>query len=101
MPKLTNPPTDLSHAIRDARLNRRMTQFDLAVVCKVSQPLVSSWERGRSRPHPEAMRILHDHLGIPYDLYFTTDTVRYRQPALDLRLRVPRPPVPHANSPPG
>ena len=104
MPVIHPTRGSLGTEIRRRRRQRDWSQDDLAMAVRVSQAVVSAWERGEFRPSPDHMKRIHDVLGIPLDLWWDYTppdaTVRYRQPALDLRLRAPPPPVPHANSPP-
>jgi transcriptional regulator with XRE-family HTH domain len=51
--------------IRDWRLRRRLSQLDLAAEAGVSSRHLSFVETGRSRPSPELVLLLAEHLNIP------------------------------------
>ncbi len=43
----------ISERIKDLRKDNKLTQNDLAVLCKVKQSCVSKWERGATLPDAE------------------------------------------------
>ena len=47
----------LGQWIRDRRVEKGLTQSDLAGKLKVSQPQVSQWERGLQDPGPEVLAL--------------------------------------------
>ena len=55
----------LGQWIRDRRVEKGLTQSDLAGKLKVSQPQVSQWERGLQDPGPEVLERLRRLFGEP------------------------------------
>lgn len=72
-----NPTTILRKLMKEAGVS----QQQLALLCGVSQPVVSYWVRGTARPGPDRMptlrRVLHlpeevapDHLSLPPEAFY-------------------------------
>ncbi|MDD6275712.1 MAG: XRE family transcriptional regulator [Clostridia bacterium] len=53
--------------IRDLRLNKNMTQSELAEICGVHQTAVSQWEKGRTLPDMQTLGKLSDIFGVSVD----------------------------------
>ena len=43
----------ISDRIKDLRIENKITQSELAILCKVKQSCVSKWERGATLPDAE------------------------------------------------
>ena len=56
--------------IKKARLLQGLSQAKLARRIRVTQPMISDFERGRLAPGPELRRRLSEALGIPEALFF-------------------------------
>jgi transcriptional regulator with XRE-family HTH domain len=74
--------------VRDWRVRRRLSQLDLAVEVGVSSRHLSFVETGRSRPSPELLLTLAEHLEVPLRdrnvlLLAAGYAPRYRETALD------------------
>lgn len=50
-----------------ARVNKGLTQKQLAKECKVSESTVVSWEAGKTCPHIKKLPLLERAYGIPLD----------------------------------
>lgn len=53
--------------IKDLRNKKGLTQAQLARLCGVHQTAVSQWEKGRTDPDRESMKILSEVFGVPVD----------------------------------
>ena len=53
--------------IKDLRNKNGLTQAQLARLCGVHQTAVSQWEKGRTDPDRESMKILSEVFGVPVD----------------------------------
>lgn len=52
------------------RVERDLTQTDLAKALGVTQKVISSWETGRSNPRPAMMQKVEDYFGAPKEEIF-------------------------------
>ena len=59
------PARGVGDLLRDWRQRRRLSQLDLAVEAEVSARHLSFVETGRSKPSPELVLTLADHLDVP------------------------------------
>lgn len=50
-----------------ARKNAKLTQKNLASICKVSESTVSNWEKGKSEPTVSQAKIIADACGLCID----------------------------------
>lgn len=53
--------------IKDLRNKKGLTQAQLAELCSVHQTAVSQWEKGRTDPDRESLKILSEVFGVPVD----------------------------------
>ncbi|MBP3328494.1 MAG: helix-turn-helix domain-containing protein [Clostridia bacterium] len=53
--------------IKDLRNKKGLTQAQLARLCSVHQTAVSQWEKGRTDPDKESLKILSEVFGVPVD----------------------------------
>ncbi len=53
--------------IRDLRIKKNLTQSELAGLCGVHQTAVSQWEKGRTAPDTNSLKILSRVLGVSVD----------------------------------
>ncbi len=53
--------------IKDLRNKNGLTQSELARLCGVHQTAVSQWEKGRTDPDRESLKILSEIFGVPVD----------------------------------
>ena len=53
--------------IKELRNKKGLTQVELAKLCGVHQTAVSQWEKGRTDPDKESMKILSEIFGVPVD----------------------------------
>lgn len=53
--------------IKDLRNKNGLTQAQLARLCGVHQTAVSQWEKGRTDPDKESLKILSEVFGVPVD----------------------------------
>ena len=102
----------VGRAIAFLRVREGISQRELGDRVGCTDQTISDYEAGRRFVTFPMLLKINDALALQpgealevvaealRDHHFSTDTVRYRQPALDLRFRAPPPPVPHANSPP-
>lgn len=67
-PAPRRPYGTLSNAIYRLRINRQLTQVQLARQIDVSQPAVASYESGRIMPSEETLRKMAYVLNVSYDL---------------------------------
>lgn len=74
-----NVKTKGSEALRLMVAPPRVSQFEIAQACDVSQQAVSAWARGHMQPTPERMRVLQDRFGIPMESW--TDDAPKERPA--------------------
>jgi len=65
MTALAHPPVKVGELVREWRTRRRRSQMDLALDVGVSARHLSFVETGRSRPSPELLLTLADHLDVP------------------------------------
>ncbi len=56
--------------IRELRIEKNLTQTDLAKAVNVGQPAVAAWESGKSRPRAEHLPVLAEVLGCSIDEFF-------------------------------
>lgn len=56
--------------LRVLRVERNMTQKDLAKVLGTTQKSVSAWERGKMTPRPSMMQKIADYFGVDKDDIF-------------------------------
>ena len=54
--------------IRELRLKRGLSQFELAKICGVHQTAISQWEKGRTSPDAEMLSLLSDYFNVSVDL---------------------------------
>lgn len=72
---MTSPPPRYvdGAAIAAARRAKRLTQYDLAELCEVSQVHISYIESGRREPSLGLLVKLHDHLGVDRGPWLRTE----------------------------
>ncbi len=54
--------------IRELRIRRDLSQFELAKICGVHQTAISQWENGRTSPDAEMLSFLSDYFNVSVDL---------------------------------
>ena len=54
--------------IRELRLKRGLSQFELAKICGVHQTAISQWEKGRTSPDADMLSLLSDYFNVSVDL---------------------------------
>jgi transcriptional regulator with XRE-family HTH domain len=57
----------MTRSIRDWRIDRGLSQADLASAVDVTPATVSHWETGHTRPRPATLHTIADALGITVD----------------------------------
>ncbi len=65
--------TKISSLIKDKRVELSLTQEELAVKTFVSRQAVSNWERGKSQPDFDSLKILSKELDIDIDKFLWND----------------------------
>ncbi len=60
--------------IKDLRKEKGLTQLKLAQLCDVHQTAVSQWEKGRTEPDKESLRILSEIFGVSVDTIMGIET---------------------------
>lgn len=60
--------------IKDLRNKKGLTQAQLAKLCSVHQTAVSQWEKGRTDPDRESLKILSAVFGVPVDTIMGLDS---------------------------
>ena len=58
--------------IKELRSEKNLTQAQLASLCGVHQTAVSQWEKGRTAPDTNSLKILSDVLGVSVDTLLET-----------------------------
>ena len=56
-----------SERLRELRLEKQMSQAELAFETKLSQSSIASWELGQSQPHSNAIIILSRYFDVSCD----------------------------------
>jgi transcriptional regulator with XRE-family HTH domain len=91
--------------IRQAREEHAMTQKELAEAIGVEEMTVYRWEKGESRPHPYARRVLMKRLGLKKEIFLaqeeepsTEEPLTQERPVIDPSVRrqellIPPPPL--------
>src|SRR3954453_7923271 len=65
MTSMTAPPRPVGQLLREWRERRRLSQLELSIQAEISTRHLSFVETGRSRPTPEMIVKLTEHLGVP------------------------------------
>lgn len=78
MPKSKN----IGDKLFDLRVSRRLTQFELAKACNISQAQVARYENGVNKPTQRVLGKICDGLGITMD-YFKEDVAILVEDSLD------------------
>src|SRR3954449_608476 len=65
MTSMTAPPRPVGQLLREWRERRRLSQLELAIQAEISTRHLSFVETGRSRPTPEMIVKLTEHLEVP------------------------------------
>jgi transcriptional regulator with XRE-family HTH domain len=60
---LAQPSPEIAQRIRERRLANGLSQAELAARLSVTQPLISFWEKGKSKPDAEQLGLLEGILG--------------------------------------
>ncbi len=61
--------------IKDLRVEKGLTQNNLANLCGVHQTAVSQWEKGRTAPDKKSLRILSEIFGVSVDVIMGIEPV--------------------------
>ena len=54
-------------SLKAARVNKGLTQSELAEMVGVTKCTVGSWEKGKTKPKIDKIEVLCDSLGVTYD----------------------------------
>lgn len=67
---------EIGQMIRNRRLAREMSQYDLAKATGLSQSAITMYERGERRPNDEAAEALADAFNVPkWAIYYREDEI--------------------------
>lgn len=64
---LRAPHGTIGNAIKNLRIERQLTQYQLAEKCQVTQSAVALWERGRNCPSVKRVKLLALIFNVPLE----------------------------------
>lgn len=67
--------TSFTISLEAARVNKKMTQAEMAKALGVHRSTVYNWERGKTSPNYKYLKKIEEITGVPCDYIFLPDTL--------------------------